>query len=493
MTTSEPEWITHAVRRYARSQPTRPAVTDADTGESVTWQQLDESSDAVARAFVEHGVRVGDLVTIALWNGIPFVEAAVAAWKVGATPQPLSQKLAVPEFTAIVELGRPGIVIGDRELSSRFGVTMHEVSDLRERGRASHAELPDVLAPSIKAPTSGGSTGRPKIILSGSPAVVDEGFCELWYLRGDTVALISAPMHHNAPHMSMYNALSMGGHVVLMSRFDPERVLQNIQRYQATWLYTVPVMMHRIWNLPEAVRQRYDVRSLQTVWHMGAPCPRWLKHHWIEWLGPEKIHELYGGTEGQAATTISGTEWLEHEGSVGVVKSGEIVVLDDQRQPVATGESGELWMRRLADRAEPTYRYIGAEPTTLRRDAGYEWESIGDIGYFDPDGYLYLRDRMTDMILVGGINVFPAEIEAVLESYPGVEGSAVIGLPDDEYGNRIHAILHAGRDLDLDSLRAHLAENLSGHKLPKTIEITDEPLRDATGKSRRSALRAARL
>lgn len=489
---AEPEWLVRAFLRFADEQPDRPAVTDATTGESLTWRELVDRADLVAKGMALRGAKQGDLVTAALWNSIDFVVADVAAWRVGATPQPLSQKLAVPEFQAILEIARPAVVVGDEDLSARFGAEMVSVEHLAREGAAYDGDLPVVLAPSLKAPTSGGSTGRPKIIMSGAPAVADDGSLDLWQMRGDTVSLVSAPMHHNAPHMTMFQTLARGGHVVLMDRFDPEQVLATIEKHRATLLYVVPIMMHRMWNLPADVKAKYDISSIQTVWHMGAPCPAWLKEHWIEWFGPEPIMELYAGTESQAATVINGVEWLAHRGSVGQVKVGEMIALDDDHNPVPPGTEGELWMRRTPDKNE-TYKYVGADAKRLDRGDGIVWESLGDIGQFDDEGYLYLHDRKTDMILVGGVNVFPAEIEAALGKHPSISSSAVIGLPDEEYGNRIHAIVHADPATDLDDVHRHLAEQLSPYKRPRTIEISDEPLRDDAGKSRRSALRAERL
>lgn len=491
-TRPEQEWLVHAFARYAEQQPDRPAVTDATTGTTLTWRELVDRAELVAKGMAGRGAKQGDVVTIALWNGIDFVVADLAAWRVGAVPQPLSQKLAVPEFQAILEIGTPAVIVGDESLSKQFGAEMVSVEHLEREGREYDGELPVVLSPSLKAPTSGGSTGRPKIIMSGVPAIADSGSLDMWRMQNDTVSLISAPMHHNAPHMTMFQTLARGGHVVLMDRFDPEQVLANIEKYRATLLYVVPIMMHRMWNLPEEVKARYDISSIQTVWHMGAPCPVWLKEHWIEWFGPEAIMELYAGTESQAATVINGVEWMTHRGSVGPVVVGEMVALDDNHNPVPPGVEGELWMRRTPDKDE-TYRYVGADAKRLDRGDGIVWESLGDIGQFDDEGYLYLHDRKTDMILVGGVNVFPAEIEAALDKHPAISSSAVIGLPDEEYGNRIHAIVHADPGTDLDDVHRHLAEHLSPHKLPRTIEINDEPLRDEAGKARRSALRAERL
>jgi bile acid-coenzyme A ligase len=198
--------------------------------------------------------------------------------------------------------------------------------------------------------------------------------------------------------------------------------------------------------------------------------------------------ELYAGTEAQAVTILDGAEWLEHRGSVGRVSVGEMKIFGDDGQPLPAGEVGEIYMRRPAG-APPSYRYLGAAPKTLADG----WESLGDIGWFDADGYLYLADRRTDMILVGGSNVYPAEIEAALDEHPLVQSSAVIGLPDDDLGARIHAIVQGRPGLEEADLRAYVAQRLVTYKQPRSYEFVDEPLRDDAGKVRRTALREARL
>jgi len=265
-------------------------------------------------------------------------------------------------------------------------------------------------------------------------------------------------------------------------------VLAAIEANRATWIYLVPTMMTRIWRLPEETRARYDLSSLKTLWHLAAPCPAWLKEAFINWVGSETVMELYAGTEAQAVTTITGTEWLEHRGSVGRVTVGEMQAFGDDGAPLPASEVGEIYMRRPPG-APPSYKYIGATPKTLPGG----WESLGDIGWFDEDGYLYLADRRTDMILVGGSNVYPAEIEAALEEHPDVQSCAVIGLPDDDLGSRVHAIVHTHGARDEAALRNHLSTRLVTYKQPRSYEFTDEALRDDAGKVRRTALRDARI
>ena len=347
--------------------------------------------------------------------------------------------------------------------------------------------LPDRVASAWKAPTSGGSTGRPKLIVSGAPASIDLDVPPQFMMENDAVMVMPGPLYHNGPFGSVSLGLLRGNHVVLLPRFDALGTLEAIARHRAHWLYLVPTMMLRIWRLGETERARFDLSALRVVWHMAAPCPEWLKQAWIDWLGPERLWELYGGTEAQAFTTISGTEWLAHRGSDGRPLMGEIRIVDEQGRPVPPGETGEIYLRRSPD-APPTYRYVGAEAKRID-----DWESLGDMGWMDADGYLYLTDRQTDMILVGGANVYPAEIEAALESHPRVRSSAVIGLPDEDLGNRVHAIVQTDGDVSDADLLAHLRERLAHYKVPKTLERSGAPLRDDAGKVRRSALRADRL
>jgi bile acid-coenzyme A ligase len=269
-----------------------------------------------------------------------------------------------------------------------------------------------------------------------------------------------------------------------MSRFDPERALALVAEHRVTWVYAVPTIMSRIAKLPGAALDAADLSSVRTLFHMAAPCAPWLKQWWIDRLGGDAVWELYAGTEAQAVTLISGTEWLDHVGSVGRPVMGEIVVLDEDGRRVGAGEVGEIFLRSQT----PAYRYLGG--TARVRDG---WESLGDMGWMDADGYLYLSDRKTDMVLVGGVNVYPAEVESALDAHPAVATSCVVGLPDDDAGNRLHAVVQLTAPVTDDELTAFLAEHLAPHKRPRTFERVDVPLRDEAGKVRRSAVREARL
>jgi bile acid-coenzyme A ligase len=473
------------LKQHAETQPDQPAVSCGET--TLTYAELHRRTNRIARGLAASGVKLGDLVTLGLPNGVGFVEACYAIWKLGATPQPVSFRLPKGELEAIIELADTPVVVA--EFKHEIDRPLLTIADLAAKSD-DDSDLPDATAPVSKAPTSGGSTGRPKLILSGSPGVTPKETPEVggWRLVRDSIAVLPAPLYHNAGFGMMMSAIAMGCHLVVMPRFDPEATLAEIEKRRATWVYLVPTMMNRIWHLPDDVRRKYDLSSLQTLWHLAAPCPPWLKEAFIHWVGPEVVMELYAGTEAQAVTIISGAEWLTHRGSVGKVTAGEMCAFGEDGQPLAPGEVGEIYMRR-PEGAPPTYKYIGATAKSLPGG----WESLGDIGWFDEEGYLYLADRRTDMILVGGSNVYPAEIEAALEEHPAVQSCAVIGLPDDDLGNKVHAIVQAKGQVSAEDLRAHLADKLVSYKQPRSYEFVDEPLRDDAGKVRRSALRDARI
>ena len=481
---SEPVSIGRNLANTAARKPDAIAVTFEE--QSLTWGELHKRTNRMARALEKRGVELGDFVTIALPNGIGFIEAAYAAWKLGATPQPVSSRLPLAELKAIVELAKTPLVFSDVPIDA--GVPVVSTRDLLAES-SDDSDLPDRIAPSWKAPTSGGSTGRPKLIVSGQPGVAEGLMAQLWRINPDDVVLMPGPLYHNGPLITTFAAMQVGASVALMPKFDAEGVLRETERHKATWMYLVPTMMGRIWRLPEEVRKKYDVSSLKTVWHLAAPCPAWLKDEWINWLGPDVIWELYGGTEGLATTIISGREWLAHRGSVGKVLMGGVMkAFGPSGEELPTSETGEIYMKR-AEGMPATYRYVGATPRTLPGG----WESIGDIGWFDREGYLYLADRRTDMILVGGANVYPAEIEAALEEHPLVASCAVIGIPDDDLGNRVHAIVQPRAGLSEEMLQNHLAERLVIYKRPRSYEFVSEPLRDDAGKVRRTALRDERV
>ncbi len=473
-----------AIAWLAEQDPERPAVVHA--GVVLCRRELEARANRLARVFQDRAVEGGDLVTIALPNGADFLVSALAAWKLGATPQPISARLPEKERHAIVELAQPALVIGAD--SGEYGELPTLPPGFEPDAGVSDAPLPDRTPRHARCVTSGGSTGRPKLILERGPGICDPEIAENGMQPGG-VTLVPGPLYHAGPFITCWQCLFSGGTAVLMTRFDPHQALALIEEHRVDWVLFVPTMMQRIWRLPEAERTRHDLSTLHRVMCTGAPSPAWLKRAWIEWLGPEKIWEAFGGSEHIAGCVISGGEWLEHPGSVGKPPPDRTVrILDEHGQECSPGEIGELWLMPPGGRGS-TYRYIGAE---AQADAE-GWETLGDMGYFDADGYLYLVDRKTDMIVTGGSHVYPAEVEAALDAHPAVRSSAVIGLPDDDLGQRIHAIVDAPNGVDEETLRTHLGAELVRYKIPRSFEFVGEVLRDDAGKLRRVALREARL
>jgi bile acid-coenzyme A ligase len=466
----------------AQRDPDRLAISCAE--HSLTRGELESAANRLARDLAAGGVGFGDMVTIALPNSTGWYVAFAACWKIGAIPQPVSPKLPEPELRAILALAKPSVVIG---VPSELAEGRRTIPlGYEPEPELSDDALPDVTSPAWKAPTSGGSTGRPKLIVSGDPATYDEDAPPRFGTTGGCM-VIPAPLYHNGPIVWSCSAWLAGGHVVVLPRFDAEATLAAIDRHRSDTVYLVPTMMKRISRIPDDVRNSYDISSLRAVWHLAEPCPAWLKQVWIDWLGPERIFELYAGTEAQTATVITGAEWLAHRGSVGRPTRGSIMICDPEGNELPTGQEGEVWMRAASER--PTYHYIGA--TARTREGG--WESLGDVGRLDDDGYLYLGDRIQDMILTGGANVYPAEVEAALQEHPTVRSVAVIGLPDEEMGNIVHAIVEAEEEaVPIEELLDFVSERIARYKVPRSIEYTDQPMRDEAGKVRRSALRAER-
>jgi bile acid-coenzyme A ligase len=472
-----------AIADNASRQPDRIAITCGE--QRITWAEFESRTNRLARAYAAMGVTKNSFVTIGLPNSIEFYEACVAAWKLGATPQPISYRLPDRERQAIVELADSSLVVG-ADPAAHPGRTVIEAGFEPDHS-LDDSQLPDATTDRWKAPTSGGSTGRPKLIVAADPGITDTEVQGLGQQR-DGVVLVPGPLYHNAPFSFSSNALMQGNHVVILPKFEAEATLAAIAEHRADWLLLVPTMMQRITRLPDEVRGAYDVSSLQTVWHMASPCPPWLKEAWIDWLGGEKIFELYAGTEAQSVTIVRGDEWMAHRGTVGKPVSGEMRIQDPETYDVLPpGEVGEVFMRSSGNRK--TYDYIGAEA----RVSPDGWESLGDMGYMDADGYLYLADRRSDMILSGGANIYPAEIEAAIDEHPSVVSCAAIGLPDEDLGSRIHAVVQISEPIDVDELRMFLGERLVRYKTPRTFEFVTDVVRGHDGKVRRSALRDTRL
>ncbi|MGC2677141.1 MAG: AMP-binding protein, partial [Mycobacterium sp.] len=326
------------ISALAALAPDEPAVTC--DGRTLTRGELDHSTNRLARAYAERGVGVGDYVTMVLPNSIEWIQAAVACWKLGAVPQPLSARLPNAELQGLLELRPPKLLVG-REHAEIASVPAGFTPDTKLSGEP----LPEAVSPVWKAMGSGGSTGRPKLIESGGDSRIPAAIgYPLGAQEGDTT-LMPVPLSHNTGFTTATIALLMRHHRVLMSRFEPQQFLRLITEHGVTFLTTVPTIMQRTLPVYHADPDSYDLSSIRRFWHLGAPCPPAVKQAWIDILGPEKVWELYGGTELQALTFISGDQWLTHRGSVGVVVAGEMKVLDDDGNPCPSGEFGEIYKR----------------------------------------------------------------------------------------------------------------------------------------------------
>ncbi|MEC3909526.1 AMP-binding protein [Sphingobium sp. CR2-8] len=455
--------------------------------EALSWGDLDERSTRRAYALSALGVGANDLVTIALKNELLFFEWTFAIWKLGAVPHAASWRSSAAELAAMLELARPAAVIAsEADRLSSVGAISADWG-LSETGKG---PLPDIVSSHWKAMSSGGSTGRPKIIVDHKPALYDSQSTYLGVADGETV-LNPGPLYHNAPFSMAHNALFKGNPLINLAKFDAEETLRLIDCHGVASINFVPTMMLRIWRLPDDVKARYDLSSLRNIWHMAAPMPRWLKHAWIDWIGAEKINEAYAGTESVGATTINGTEWVLHEGSVGRPKNCSVRILDEAGAELPSGSIGEVWLK--PNNPQKAYHYIGAQQPSGTSD----YESLGDHGWVDADGYLYLADRRTDLVISGGSNIYPAEVENAIMEHPAVETAVVIGLPDEDLGASVHAIVKLNDGSSsrpgADDLIAFLRSRLVSYKLPRSFEFTQFQLRDEAGKVRRSQLRQERM
>ncbi len=471
----------------AARDPERPALICDDA----VWTRadFDRRANRLARSYAELGLSQGDRATVGLGNGLEFFAACLAIWRVGAVPNPISARLPENERRAILERAAPRLLIG---VEAGDGVGIPSVpAGFEPAADVSDAPLPDRIAPNERAMASGGSTGLPKLIVAANPAVYDPGFASAVF-QAKRAVLVPGPLYHAAPWSSAWQGLFAGCTVVVMRRFDAEHTLALIERHHIDRMGVVPTMLHRIWRLPEETRNRYDTSSLEFVMTGGAPCPAWLMRSFIDWWGADVMNEAFGPSERIGGTFITGREWLEHPGSVGRPVGGATLRIQrTDGSECAPGEMGEIYMLPAGGPGS-TYRYVGAEA----QQSADGFESVGDMGYVDADGYLYLGDRKSDMILCAGRNIYPAEVEAALCAHPAVRSCAVIGLPDDDLGQSIHAIIEVEDKAaapEEAELQSWLGDQLVHYKVPRSYEFTAEPLRDEAGKVRRVALREARI
>jgi bile acid-coenzyme A ligase len=432
-----------------------------------TFGKLDARSMLWAQWLVARGVRPDDLVAFSRPNGPEFIAIAFGIYKAGATPAPISGKLPSFERDAILTVMQPRLYIDPSDVPDEAGPILPLVH----------------VAASWKACTSGGSTGTPKVIVDGRPAGFPEGMDFIGIPKNAPV-LVPGPLYHNASFSAAIFALWKGCAVCTMDRFEENAALQLIDKLHIEWSIMVPTMLHRIWKLPQICRESFDLSRWKMVVHTAAPMAPWLKQAWIDWMGADHIWEVYGATEGLVRCWIGGRDWLTHPGSVGLPTGGaRLRILDEQGNEVPFGIEGEVYAMP-AGGPKSSYRYIGAE----RLATADGWESVGDIGHVDEDGYLYLADRRTDLIISGGVNIWPAEVEAAILRHPDVVSCAVQGKADADMGQIVHAVIEMTDDeITVDGLSAFLSDYLARAKHPRSLAIQAHAVRDDAGKFRKQA------
>jgi long-chain acyl-CoA synthetase len=491
---------------FARSAPDRPAIIMGASGQVVTYRQLDERSNRLAHALRSMGLRRGDVVAVLMDNNAHYHEVAWAARRSGLYLAVLNHHLTASEVAYIVADSGARVLIASaeqREVAATLQVEHRLAVDGPIEGFQSYdavvvdqpaTALPDEEEGDILQYSSG-TTGRPKGIrreLSGAPISADTDQTVI-FLRAlgfgeGHVYLSPAPLYHSAPIYWTMAVHRLGGTVVVMERFDPQAALALIERHRVTHAQFVPTMFVRLLRLSADVRQRYDRTSLQSVVHAAAPCPVPVKRQMIEWWGPI-INEYYSSSEGAGGTFITSPEWLAHPGSVGRPVIGALHILDDDGNKLPPGQPGQIW----AEGARP-YQYLNDEARTAANRNARGWATVGDIGYLDDEGYLYLTDRKAYMIISGGVNIYPQEAENVLLSHPRVMDAAVIGVPDREYGEEVKAVVQpvdwtdAGPDLARE-LIAFCRSQLAAYKCPRSVDFDPALPRLDNGKLYKRALR----
>jgi bile acid-coenzyme A ligase len=452
------------------------------TEPSFTWPELHRRSSQLAGALTEHGLGVGDRLGIGLRNSPEFVVAAFAAWKLGAVPVPMRWDLPDWELNRLREAIDGKVHLGEEDLGWIDATAEREVP-----------ELPDLISPQSNGICSSGSTGLPKVIVSNRQGVYDPllttPFAEQWgrpIPRPQTV-LVLGPMYHLNGFYGLFNLIA-GDRLVVLESFDAACAVDAIEKHRVSTFYCTPTMLKRMADLP-GIDTR-DLSSIEWMCQGAAPMPPYLVHRWAGLVGPDRLIMAYGMSEGLGITAIRADEWMEHEGSVGrPARDTGVRVVDAEGNDAPPGQIGEIYMRSALYGGST---YLGAGQPKMTED-GYC--TVGDLGSLDEDGYLYLVDRRVDMIISGGANVYPAEVEIALMDHPKVADVVVIGVKDDEWGRRVHAIVEPADASDpptFDEIRAYAKARLSTYKVPKSVEMIDAIPRSAATKVNRGALLAAR-
>jgi len=488
----------------ARTTPDKLAFMMCGSGETVTYGELDARSNQAAHLFRRSGLEIRDHIAIFMENNRQYLEVCFGADRSGLYFTAISSRLTAPEVDYIVA-----------DCTARIFITSYEMRDVAEEllrlmpkverrfmiggvipGYESWEEACAAMPVTPIADEaqgkdmlySSGTTGRPKGIKRaiggeppGQPTPLLGLVTKLYGIDGETRYLSPAPLYHAAPLRYNMTVLSVGGTCFIMERFDPEWALQMIERHRATHSQWVPTMFVRMLKLPEAVRRKYDTSSLKVAIHAAAPCPVAVKEQMIAWWGPV-IYEYYAGTEGNGFCAIASPEWLTHKGSVGKALLGELHICDELGSELPVGETGVIYFANGPDFA---YHNDAAKTAESRNSRG--WSTLGDIGYMDNEGYLYLTDRKAFMIISGGVNIYPQEAENILITHPKVADVAVIGVPNEEFGEEVKAVVQpldmhaAGPELERELIE-YCRRQLSPIKCPRSIDFDEALPRHPTGK-----------
>ena len=505
-------------RIHAQNQPDAVALVMAGSGETITYAQLEARANRGAHALRTLGVGVGDTIAVACDNRPEFFDLFWATQRSGVTMVPVSTRLKCDEIAYIVEDSGSKLLL----ISEYLAETAQELNKTRARipglehmlAIGSIDGLPGWGALSAAQPAvpvadeangarmaySSGTTGRPKGIKNlipseGTDPIQPMGgsllFARLYPFGEDTVYLSPAPLYHSAPMGFSTTTQALGGTLVVMEKFDPETYLALIERYRVTLTQVVPTMFVKLLNLPDEVRGRYDFSSLRAMIHAAAPCPVPVKQAMIAWLGPI-IEEFYAGTEGGGFVTVSSAEWLERPGTVGRNISGKIHICDDDGHELPVGEIGTIYFSGGNDFA---YHNAAEKTASAHNPLHPGWTTMGDVGRVDEDGFLFLSDRKDFMIISGGVNVYPQELESLLVTHPKVADVAAFGVPNAEFGEEVKAVVQPVRWEDAgDALAQELVgwcrERLADVKCPRSIDFEQQLPRAETGKLYKKELKA---
>ena len=499
---------------HAKTDPDKPAYVMAGSGRTVTYRDLDEASNRLAHLFRDAGLRRGDHVAFMLENHPRYLELLWAAQRSGLYYTAVSSRLTADEAAYIVDDCGARVFVASayvRDVASRIVEHTPKVEQrlMLDGTVDGYESYEDAVAEKPATPIddesmgmdmlySSGTTGRPKGIElplpEGDPATTASTVAflgqALYGFRPEMVYLSPAPMYHAAPLRFSMAVQHVGGTVVVLEHFDPEDALRAIETYGVTHSQWVPTMFVRMLKLDPSVREKYDVSSLEVAIHAAAPCPVEVKRQMIEWWGPV-IYEYYASTEGNGFCAITSQEWLDHPGSVGKALLGTLHIVDDEGNELPAGQAGTIYFE-----SDNAFEYHNdPDKTRESRDpAGHGWTTVGDVGYVDDDGYLYLTDRKAYMIISGGVNVYPQEAENVLTMHPKVLDVAVIGVPNEEMGEEVKAIVQpvsmadAGPALERELIE-YCRERLAHYKCPRSVEFEAELPRHPTGKLYKRLLR----